>query len=265
MLPKENVVVSRQSFPFGKLSLDPQEGPVHVLDGNRINLFDERIAALAINEGEEVSRPALARDDEVSLHISNPTSFGYARRSLVNEGPIGKPRAFRLSQAEALLSEGFNRASVDAFDESANRILGSVRKIFRTLFQSARNGFGRLTLQKVSFHEVSELGFRNDLHPLELGVLSPDVCFGFGLLRIVASFDSVAFQFVGEGGNAAVHALANLSKGVAFLPEDEELFPFGGGEVSEDGFLFFIVFSKKVHAFILCLFGFKCEGAIISS
>jgi hypothetical protein len=95
------------------------------------------------------------------------------------------------------------------------------------------------------FYKVPELGFRDNLHSLELGVLSADIRFVLSLLRIVAPFDPIAFQLVREGGDAAVHTLADLTEGVSLLPEDEELLAFGGGEVTESSVLFFIVFSKK--------------------
>jgi hypothetical protein len=245
MLPKENVVVGGEGLPFGKPLLDSRAGLVHVLDGHRINLLKERVAALAVDEGEEGARPRLARDDEVAFQVSDPASVGYGERSFIDEGAVGEHRALRSFPANLLLVERFDPSSVGTLDEPPNTVLGDVREHLFGVFQSARNGLGRLAFEKMCFYKVPKLRMQHNFHPLELGVLSSDRRFVLGFLRIVAPFDPIAFQFVGKGGDAAVHALADLAEGAALLAEDEQLFPFGGGEVPESGTLFFIVFSKR--------------------
>jgi hypothetical protein len=57
---KEEIVVGGESFPFGKLFLDSHTRLMHVLDRHGMDFLKERVAALAVDEGEEVPGPVFA-------------------------------------------------------------------------------------------------------------------------------------------------------------------------------------------------------------
>lgn len=50
---KQDIVVGRHRFPFGKLLLDFQTGPIHVPDGDREDPLDERIPAFPIDDDQQ--------------------------------------------------------------------------------------------------------------------------------------------------------------------------------------------------------------------
>lgn len=137
MLLKEKVIVGGQGLPFGKLLLHSQAGLVHVLDRHGMDFLNERIPTLAINEGEEVPRPVLARNNEVSLQVADAAPFGYGRRSCIDEGSVCEQRAFQLPVSRTFQSKGFDLASVRALDESSDGVFGDVRQRLFLFLESA--------------------------------------------------------------------------------------------------------------------------------
>ncbi len=68
---------------------------------------------------------------------------------------------------------------------------------------------GRAALTKEVLDPSTESLVSDDLHSLELCLLSSDVRFLYRFLRIVDTVDGVSCDLIGDGGGRATHASSN--------------------------------------------------------
>lgn len=82
---QEKIIVGRRRLHLWIPLLDPQKCLFKILDGNREDLLDERLADLAIDNGEEDALPRLSRDNEIEFDVADTAPLICDVRPLFNE------------------------------------------------------------------------------------------------------------------------------------------------------------------------------------
>lgn len=156
VLKEKDVVVESDALHLGVSFLHTQECAFNVSYRYLQDALQQLLAHLAVNQGKHQSLAALARDDEVALEVAEAPAFVDFARSSVDHTLVFD--AFFRASASPSLSEhlrpmALNTSAIRALNVAANGGGGDVWKMLLNLFQSVRDSFGRLVVQKVRLDE----------------------------------------------------------------------------------------------------------------
>ena len=158
MLKKENVVVEGDGLHLRISLLHAQERTLHVPDRDRQYSLQEILPHLAVAEGKDDAASALARDDEIALHMAEaPTLVDFARSCIDHALPLDALlRAVVASfLLEYLRPMRLDASSIRTLDISADGRGRDVCEMLLDPFQPLCDLFRRLIIEQVRLHECS--------------------------------------------------------------------------------------------------------------
>ena len=150
VLEKEDVVVERDRFDLGKSFLHAHERALHIPHGNGKYHLQKHLPDVPVDENESQPFPAFARDNEVTLHVTEPLSFVDTLGSFgdhafaVEDGSRSFSAMFAFEYLRAMR---FDAPSVHAFDIPLDGGGRDVRDGFLNGTQPSRDRIGRLIVE----------------------------------------------------------------------------------------------------------------------
>ena len=122
---EQNVIINCNGFNFGKSQFNFLKSKVNIFDVNSGYSLDKSDSCLTADYDQQYAPAISARDNEVSLNITNTLSGIDNPRSFINEGSVfelGNFRSFSGFTFSLLFSVGFNPSSVYALDVTINAV-----------------------------------------------------------------------------------------------------------------------------------------------
>jgi len=89
MMPKQDVIVSRECTQFRVSLLDAHKCPVYRINGDFKDQLQKCCAYLAVDNRKHNARSIVTRDNEVCLGITDPHPLVDRYGSFFNEGSLG--------------------------------------------------------------------------------------------------------------------------------------------------------------------------------